>query len=339
MNTRILRMCGRIGIALMITMVTAGTGAAQVPVSEPSPTPPVSSDDSSATPTTTAPPQIPTADSLPKPPMTPASSAKPAPSLEKRFIGNIFRDQRAILTSPLRLQGSDVKFLLPLGLVTGGLIATDRRTANELIDNGGSPNRVRISNNIGRIGAFYGVSSIAGTMYLFGRATHSARLRETGLLGAQAVIDGGIVVTLLKSAAQRTRPTADNGRGDFLDGGSSFPSGHATVSWALATIVAHEYKDHRVIGVGAYGVAAIVGVSRFTGRNHFLSDVLVGSAMGYGIGRYVYRRHHDPSLDPTGSAPSSNAAGSLTGSKLFPWITPHYDRASSTYGLKLSWGL
>src|SRR5262245_14278849 len=203
----------------------------------------------------------------PKPPTTPRHAVKPAPSLERRFFGNIFRDQGAIFTSPLRLQGSDVKFLLPLTLATGGLIATDRRTANKLIENGGSPDRIRISNNIARIGAFYGVSSIAGTMYLFGRATHNSRLRETGLLGAEAVIDGGIDVTILKTAAQRTRPNSDNGRGDFLDGGASFPSGHATVSWALASVIAHEYKDNRLIGFGAYGVAAAVSVARFTGRN------------------------------------------------------------------------
>src|SRR5262249_53116490 len=160
----------------MVVIVTAATGTAQVPPSDPSLTPPT---------------QGPPDDSSPKPSTTPPPSIKPAPSLEKRFIGNIFRDQRAILTSPFHLQGSDVNFLLLLGLATGGLIASDRRTANELIENGGSPNRVRISNDAARIGAFYGVGGIAGTMYLFGRATHSARLRETGLLGAEAVIDGG----------------------------------------------------------------------------------------------------------------------------------------------------
>ncbi|HKX27731.1 MAG TPA: phosphatase PAP2 family protein [Blastocatellia bacterium] len=280
-----------------------------------------------------------TDESSPRPPAAPAPAIKKAPSLEKRFIGNIFRDQGALLTSPLRLQGGDAKVLLPLGLAAGGLIATDRRTANELVDNGNDPTRVRISNNIGRIGAFYGVSSIAGTMYLVGRARNNSRLRETGLLGAQAVIDGGIIVTLLKTATQRPRPTSNNGRGGFFDGGNSFPSGHSTVSWALASVVAHEYSESRLIGVGAYGVAAAVSVSRFTSRNHFLSDILVGGAMGFGIGRYVYRRHHDPNLDASGNGLPSNTTSNLTGSKLLPLIAPSYSRATSSYGLKLSWGL
>lgn len=38
-------------------------------------------------------------------------------------------------------------------------------------------------------------------------------------------------------------------------------------------------------------MAAAVSVSRFTGRNHYPSDVLVGSALGYLIGHYVVRQH------------------------------------------------
>ena len=328
LNSKGLRTFFQVWPALVIMAVMAVNEPAQVP-----------QDDDSSKPQPVQIPQASPDDPSPNPQATPAPSAKPEPSPEKRLIGNIFRDQRAILTSPLHLKGSDAKLLVPLALVTGGLISTDRRTANELIDNGNDPTRIRISNNIARIGDFYGVGSIAGTMYLFGRATHSARLRETGLLGAQAVIDGGITVTILKSVAQRPRPNFDNGRGDFLDGGASFPSGHATVSWALATVIAHEYKDNRLIGIGAYGVATVVGISRFTGRNHFLSDVFVGSAMGYGIGRYVYRHHHDSGLDAQGNDPPGNDTSGLTGSKLMPAIAPRFSRATSTYGLKLSWGI
>src|SRR2546422_9353085 len=105
LNSRFLRIFCQIGIVLMIVIVIAATGTAQVPASDPPPTPPS---------------QVPRDDSSPKPSTTPPPSIEPGPSLEKSFIGNIFRDQRAILTSPFHLQGSDVKFLLPLGLATGG---------------------------------------------------------------------------------------------------------------------------------------------------------------------------------------------------------------------------
>jgi membrane-associated phospholipid phosphatase len=86
------------------------------------------------------------------------------------------------------------------------------------------------------------------------------------------------------------------------------------------------------VQVGAYGLAAAVSISRFTGRNHFLGDVLVGSAIGYGIGRYVYRTHHDPSLD---SADGQTAQH--TRSRLFPFIAPRYSRGAHTYGMTLAW--
>jgi hypothetical protein len=87
------------------------------------------------------------------------------------------------------------------------------------------------------------------------------------------------------------------------------------------------------VQIGAYGLATAVSIARFTGRNHFLSDALVGSAIGYGIGRYVYRTHHDPDLDTQGAKvkPVRNRP------KLMPFVTPLYSRAVHGYGLALTW--
>ncbi len=63
-------------------------------------------------------------------PLTPTAS--PTPSLEKNFFRNILGDQRAIWTSPFHVKRGDAKWLLPLGISTAGLIATDRRTAGAL---------------------------------------------------------------------------------------------------------------------------------------------------------------------------------------------------------------
>ncbi|MFN8007424.1 MAG: phosphatase PAP2 family protein [Terriglobia bacterium] len=80
--------------------------------------------------------------------------------------------------------------------------------------------------------------------------------------------------------------------GSFLAGGNSFPSGHAITTWSLAVVIAEEYSDHKLVGVGAYSVATLVSVARYTSYNHFLSDVLVGSVFGGLMGHYVYRTHH-----------------------------------------------
>src|SRR2546427_3783910 len=261
------------------------------------------------------------------PASTPTPQASPTRSLERRFFKNILRDQRAIWTSPLHLEGDDAKWLVPLGLATAALIATDRRTAGALHND---RLRLNISRDVAYLGSAGGASSIAGAFYLIGRATHNARARETGLLGGEALMDGGIVAFAIKHATQRRRPRAPE-PGDFFEGGLSFPSGHTTAAWSLATVVANEYRHNHLVQVSAYGLAAAASMARFTGRNHFLSDVLVGSAIGYGIGRYVYRTHHDPALE------STSQATPRAPSKLLPLIIPRYERSAGHYGVALVW--
>ena len=265
---------------------------------------------------------------LPKP------TRKPTPSLEKKFFVNILRDQRAIWTSPFHLHGTDAKWLAPLGLSTVALITTDRRTSGELVAHGDNLNRLRISKDISRLGSLYATGGVAGGIYLLGRATHNDHLRETGLLAGEALIDSGIVVNVLKTVSLRQRPPADHSSGEFFDGGSSFPSGHAISAWSLATVIAQEYGHHRpLVQVGAYGLATAVSLSRYTGRNHFLSDALVGSALGYGIGRYVYHKHHDTILD----ARNEKQNDTVVRSKLFPRIVPLYYPRARVYGGMLAW--
>ena len=263
----------------------------------------------------------------PTPTRTPQASPSPKPSLERQFLKNILRDQRAIWTSPFHLKQDDAKWLVPLGVSTAGLIATDRRTAGALHDN---RLRLNISRDVSYLGSGYGTGAVAAAFYLVGRKTGNARARETGILGAEALIDSGIVAAVLKSATQRRRPRAKE-PGDFFEGGLSFPSGHTVAAWSLATVVANEYRNNHLVQVSAYGLATIVSMSRFTGRNHFLSDVLVGSAIGYGIGQYVYHAHHDLALD------SGSQATPPRHSKLVPLIAPVYERSAHTYGVAILW--
>lgn len=259
----------------------------------------------------------------------PRATPSPTPKPERRFFADILRDQRAIWTSPLHLGRDDSKWLAPLGISTLVLAATDQKTG-QLSD---SRRRISVSKDISQAGSIYSTGGIAAAFYLAGRATGNARARETGLLGGEALINSALVFTVLKNVSQRPRPTVDGAHAEFFDGGHSFPSGHAASAWALATVIANEYHDRRAVRVGAYGLAAVVSVSRYTARKHFLSDVLVGSAIGYGIGRYVYKTHHDPALD----SPGAEVRRESVRSKLIPFIAPSFSRARREYGLALSW--
>src|SRR6185503_5135005 len=212
--------------------------------------------------------------SISAPAQTPGAKTPRKPktdtSLEKKVVVNFLRDQGAIWTSPFHLQRTDAKWLAPLGLSTMALITTDRYTSGELVEHGDNLSRLRISKDVSRLGSFSSTGGLVGVLYLTGRLTHNDRLRETGLLGAGALIHSSLVVRGLKIASQRQRPPVDDSSGEFFDGGSSFPSGHAVNAWSVATVIAQEYGQHRpLVQIGLYGAATAVSLSRFTGRNHF----------------------------------------------------------------------
>lgn len=263
--------------------------------------------------------------------------AKPSPtpttSLEREFFRNILHDQVGIWTSPFHISRDEAKVVAPIEFATAALLATDRRSADELGENGDSETRLRISRQVSRFGEIYTTGGIAAAFYLAGIARHDYRARETGILGAETLIDAGIVSTVLKEVTQRPRPLVPNPKADFFDGGNSFPSGHATSAWALATVIASEYHEHKAVQIAAYGLATAVALSRYTGRNHFLSDILVGSAVGYGVGRFVYKKHHLTEADRQNGV-SKSAAGHA---HWVPFVTPLYEARDHTYGATLTW--
>ena len=244
----------------------------------------------------------------------PEATPSPTPSLEREFFKNILRDQKAIWTAPRHVEHADAKWIVPSAIGFGALVTTDRITGDEMFETDG---QVAASEAISHVGSVYGLGAIAASFYLLGRKHNDYRARETGLLAAEALINSMITETALKGISQRARPFAGIERSEFFDGGNSFPSGHSTQTWAVATVIANEYKHRRAVQIAAYGMATAVSVARFTGHKHYLSDVIAGSALGYGIGKFVYNsRHREP--------------GGLS-------ITPQFNRGERRYGVALTW--
>ena len=189
----------------------------------------------------------------PAPSPTPIATA--TPSLERQFFTNILRDQRAIWTAPFGLQRDDARWIVPGALGTMTLITTDRITGDEVAE---IDNVQRSSRIVSYPGSIYGATAVAASFYLVGRKTNDSRARETGILSAEASIDSLIVVSALKGATQRVRPQTGSERSEFFDGGASFPSGHSAQAWSVATIIANEYHDHRIVQVAAYRSRALL---------------------------------------------------------------------------------
>jgi membrane-associated phospholipid phosphatase len=203
----------------------------------------------------------------------------------------LLHDQIGIWTSPSKIRFSDTTWMVPLGGLAAALFATDSDFSRHLSNAPNTLTRYRHISDYG-LGA---MGAGAAGFYALGFLAHNEHQRETGFLSGEASIDALAMVELLKYTAGRERPYQDNGNGEFLRGGSSFPAEHAAAAWSIAGILAHEYPNP-FIKFLSYGAATVVSVSRIEAKQHFPSDVLIGAAIGYLTSHYVYNAHHNPEL-------------------------------------------
>lgn len=233
---------------------------------------------------------------------------------------DFFHDQVGIWTSPFHIHAQDALWLLPLGAAVGVSLHYDPQTMTHVSTD---PHRIRVSTHISNAGA-YGSVGLLGVMYVIGRSAKNDTMRETGLLGLEAVADAAVVTEALKYATNRERPNEGLGTGRFwptgtrnYPTGASMPSLHATVTAAFARVVVKETPGKIWIHIAVYALAAGVDATRVTAREHFPSDVIVGSAIGYLVGGYVYRQH---------STAASGSANNFV-------IAPIYDAPTRSYGM------
>ena len=211
----------------------------------------------------------------------------------------IVHDQKAAWTSPFHTNKANAKWWAIFGGTTALLLATDKWTSKQLPN---TNEQLSVATWTSRIGAAYTLLPISGTFYFIGMGAGSERLRETGILGFEALADAAIIGNVSSWRRVRERPLEGNGNGNFWGSkssilGASFPSGHALSTWALASVVAHEYPHSIPAQLATYGLATTVSVSRFAARKHFASDIIVGAAIGWFTGDWVYAKRHNNNLD------------------------------------------
>jgi hypothetical protein len=208
----------------------------------------------------------------------------------EQLIKRGLRDQFEIYTAPFHR--SALKWDVGMVVVTGAFIAADRHLSGQI-----SSGNLNISRDISNVG-FYGTLGAAGASFVTGLATHDPHAEEAGFLSGEAVGNAAVVFVLMKAISSRERPLEGDGKGYFFQYNrisSSFPSGHAILTWSAASVLAHEYPKPWVKWL-AYGTAAAVSVTRVTAREHFPADVVVGSTFGYLIGRHIFHAHCKPGL-------------------------------------------
>lgn len=197
---------------------------------------------------------------------------------------------------------------LTTGVAGAGLILS-----STLFDNAG--NRFAIQHGTNRYlvaertfgNAFpWAASAGIGATALF---ADDPELSRTSYASSEAAVTSYVSVLFLKKLVGRARPWTNLGdhsfhplKGAAGNGTDSFPSGHTIVTWAEITPFALQYDQPAL-----YGLATLVNVARVTGRNHWVSDTVTSSFLGYGLGKWFWQANRrwenytpDVSVSPGG---------------------------------------
>ncbi len=171
---------------------------------------------------------------------------------------------------------------------------------------------------------------------------------QTSLLATQAMITSGVWTQLLKQITGRERPnntysSPSSGGGKWFgplasfEGDlelqhpnshfNSFPSGHTSLAFSIATVFATQYKDKPLIPIISYGAATLVGISRLTENRHWSSDVFAGAVLGYFCGRQVVRHFNDTHRNKSGSISSAS----------LPKYNISFIQNGNQYGIAITW--
>ena len=224
-------------------------------------------------------------------------------------------DIKQQFTAPFRASASD---WFKIGVFTAGIAGVTLfvdKPVNQVAVNFRVKSNTLVSTSayVTQFGGAYEGYTLA-FLGAYGYLFKKEKMKTTFWLATQAYITAGLIANLLKYLTGQQRPnyydpvtgmnnnifhgpffafTKDkNGVRPPEQMYSSFPSGHTTAAFAAATVFAMEYKDSKIIPIVAYSAASLIGISRITENQHWLSDVLVGAMLGFLSGRQVVNNYH-----------------------------------------------
>jgi membrane-associated phospholipid phosphatase len=207
-----------------------------------------------------------------------------------RYVKRTLEDQKELYLAPFKPSNFKWDALVLGG--TAGLIAADRHIEKHIGTD--HYNFYQATSNV----AIAGLGATLAGVWAWGIKGDHPHAKETGVLELETLVNTFLIYTPMQLLAARQRPGEGNGNGDFWKHhniNTSFPGGHAMFTFAMATVVSHEYPQKWVQTL-AYLAATTVTVTRFMARDHWSSDMFVGAALGIGIGAHVFHAHCDPNL-------------------------------------------
>ncbi len=222
-------------------------------------------------------------------------SEKSAHITDKEYWKRYISDTKNIITSPLRWQGSH---WLAVTMATGATFCF--YIFDEDIRDFVQDNRNDTSDGMANIMEVLGDGRYTlpplGMFYVYGHYTKNMKALRTTLLSLESFIVSGAFVQAIKFTGHRHRPGSDESAYRW-DGPSlstsnlSFPSGHSQTAFSIATVIASEYNNYKLIPPLAYSLATLSAFSRVNTDDHWASDVFFGSALSYFTAKAIIHLH------------------------------------------------
>ena len=224
--------------------------------------------------------------------------------------------------------------VVPLAFAGAALVASDTAIEKHVPTNPSTVSHAVTASNAG----LAALAGIGGGMFLLGHSHTTIKNAKPGFSVEKPVSTHSWIRKSSNMPSDGTAPLPATAAAIFFRVETSFPSEHASISWAIASVIAHEYPGP-MTQLLAYGLAGGVGAARIVGHKHFASDVVVGSALGWYLGRQVFRSHSHYSdaeiakwgTFSKGDTDTSREARNM-GSPYVPldsWVYPAMDRLTA----------
>ncbi|RMG66711.1 MAG: phosphatase PAP2 family protein [Calditrichaeota bacterium] len=227
------------------------------------------------------------------------------PAIFQEQIRAAGRDFVYLIGSPLRFRPLTFLQLSGLVFLEAGMVYHVDGKADEEFALEGSHTLLYPAEQLADIGGLYdrlrpekvtiGVIALTGTA---GLMLNDARLIETARLAFESSLATGLITIGLKGLFGRSRPYVANDPLDFhffkfskKGAFRSFPSGHTSGAFALATVFSLQYPRWWV-RTAAYGIATGVALQRMEDRMHWASDVVFGAVVGSWVAHQLVEASH-----------------------------------------------
>lgn len=210
------------------------------------------------------------------------------------FLNNLKEDFTYVATSPARMDKRSA--LITLGVIgTGAVLYTQDEKVRTYVQEHKTDTLDYISPAIEKFGnGIYDLGFLAVYGWS-GFIMENDKMQEVSLLSFESFLVANTIGTVVKSGTGRTRPDEVEGSSRFTpfsfdSAHTSFPSGHTTTAFSIASVFADEY-DNPWVDVTAYGLASAVALQRIYDDKHWASDAFIGAALGTVVGKSVVYLH------------------------------------------------